>query len=87
MEGSISAYRLDKILLALPDWVMDCELNDFTLAFKFPKKLDKDLRREIADLAAACFLAGPVKALSAGCALLALLEKEGLGKEKNARTN
>ena len=72
------SYRLDKILAALPDWVFSCEVNDFTLAFTFPKGIEQEFRREIADMVEEVLLKRGKEALSAGCQLLALLEEEGL---------
>lgn len=88
-DNSIPSFRLDKILLALPEWVFSKgEWHDYEFFgysgfnFKFDRKIESHATLSTALINFRSLRSRGKEALKAGCELIALLESNGLGREE-----
>ncbi len=81
----VPAYRKDKVELGLPDWIQDPvkAIGALGRNYEINKRIfDYSFAEQFLRLRDALRTLRGKEALSAGCKLLALLEKEGLGREE-----
>lgn len=71
----LKTWRKDSLEAALPEWVWDFEVSDFTLSFNFPDEVVRPLTLDIRDLMQEGIKRGQ-ESLEALAQLIILLDKE-----------